>query len=267
MLSPEQIEKRKDKLTASRVAVLMTGDAEGIMRLYLEMIGEQQPEDLSAVWPVQLGIATEQVNLDWFERKQKVAVTRRGEVVIHCDYSWAACTIDGWVQQGFVGYPIECKHVGGREPLEVIIERYFPQCLWQMACTSAKQCALSVIVGANEPVVEYIDRDDPYIEEMVKRGKKFMTCVAARLVPVTLPAVPPPVPHDAMIELDMTADSTWKKHAGIYLQSYQAAASAKEFEKIIKSLVGENVRKAFGWGIRVTRDKANRLSLREEKNV
>ena len=127
------------------------------------------------------------------------------------------------------------------------------------------QCALSVIMGTNEPVVEYIVRDDDYIAEMVKRGQKFMTCVAARLPPLELPPVPPPVPHDSMIELDMSADATWKKNAGVYLQTYQAAASAKEAEKVLKSLVADNVRRAFGHGIRITRDKANRLSLREDK--
>jgi hypothetical protein len=97
MLSPAQIEARKGKLTASRVACLMTGDATEIMRLYLEMIGEERPENLSDVWPVQLGSATEQLNLDWFERKNRMPVTRRGEVVVHPDYPWAACTLDGWI--------------------------------------------------------------------------------------------------------------------------------------------------------------------------
>jgi YqaJ-like viral recombinase domain len=97
MLSSEQIEARKGKLTASRIACLMTGDAVAIDRLYREMIGEEQPEDLSGIWPVQLGTATEQLNLDWYERKNRTPVTRRGEVVVHPEYSWAACTLDGWV--------------------------------------------------------------------------------------------------------------------------------------------------------------------------
>ena len=136
---------------------------------------------------------------------------------------------------------------------------------WQMFVTYAQQCALSVIMGASEPVVEYIERDNDYIAEMFKRAKRFMVCVHARLPPVTLPAVPPPLPHDQMIEVDMSADATWNKAAGVWLQTWQAKKSAEEAEKMIKHLVAANVRKAWGAGIRCTRDKAGRLSLREDK--
>ena len=99
MLSPTQIEARKGKLTGSRISALMTGDAQKIMQLYLEMIGEAPEIDLSDVWPVQLGAATEQLNCDWFERKNRTPVTRRGEVVVHPQYDWAACTLDGVVEE------------------------------------------------------------------------------------------------------------------------------------------------------------------------
>ena len=265
MLTEIQQEARKGKLTASRIAVLMNGDAEGIMRLYREMIGEDLPEDLSGDWPVRLGSATEQLNLDWFERKQKVEVTRRGEVVVHPLYPWAACTLDGFVAQEFKGYTIECKHVGGREPLEVIIDRYQPQMQWQMEVAFTDECALSVIMGANEPVIEFIERDKVYADEMIRRGKKFMTCVAARLPPLELPPVPAPVPIDKMREVDMSGDETWIKNAAIWQQCYGAAKSAKDAEKILKDKVEDDVRKASGGGVRITRDKAGRLSLREDK--
>ena len=95
-LSAAQIEARKGKLTASRIACLMTGDAPAIMRLYREMIGEELPEDLSHIWPVRLGEATEQLNLDWYEEGGGSPVTRRGEVVGHPKHLWAAATLDGW---------------------------------------------------------------------------------------------------------------------------------------------------------------------------
>jgi hypothetical protein len=70
MLTKAQIEQRQGKLTASRVACLMTGDAEKILRLYKEMIGEEDEEDLSRVWPVALGVAAEQLQL--VERAQEL---------------------------------------------------------------------------------------------------------------------------------------------------------------------------------------------------
>jgi len=258
MLTDVQIKARAGKLTASRVACLMTGDAEAIMRLYQEMIGEGEPEDLSHVWPVRLGEATEQLNLDWFEVKNG-PVSRRGEVVVHPLHPWAAATLDGW----WMACPVEVKHVGGREPLEVIIERYQPQMQWQMEVTGATECALSVIMGASEPVVEFIPRDAEYAEEMIERGSQFIDCVRARRVPVALPAVAPPA--DATKIIDMTGNNAWAVRADEWLRNFDAVAIAKEAEKVLKSLVPADAKKCHGHQIQITRDRAGRLSLREIK--
>lgn len=259
MLTKLQIEQRAGKLTASRVACLMTGDADAILRLYREMIGEEVPEDLSHVWPVQLGSATEALNLDWFEQVGN-PLSRRGEVVIHPKYPWAAATLDAWCVD--LKCPIETKHVGGREPLEVVIDRYQPQMQWQMEVTGAAQCALSVIMGANPPIVEFITRDWAYAKEMLARGKQFMDCIAARRVPVALPPVTPPVDASKLYAMD--DNPTWIRYAQQWLQTYGAAQTAKDCEKVLKELVPADAKKCFGSGIQITRDRAGRLSLREK---
>lgn len=97
MLTVDQLQAREGKITASRVGVLMSGDEAKILALWREMLGLEEPPDLSGVWPVRRGEATEQLNLDWFQEKQGKPVIRRGEVVVHPDYDWAACTLDGWI--------------------------------------------------------------------------------------------------------------------------------------------------------------------------
>src|SRR4029077_12774101 len=94
MLSPSQLKAREGKLTASRVAALVRGYQE-VMRLYLEMTGQQPEENLDNVWAVQLGSATEKLNVEWYERKHN-EVSRIGEVVVHPKLPWAACTLDAW---------------------------------------------------------------------------------------------------------------------------------------------------------------------------
>lgn len=260
MLTPAQLEARAGKLTASRIACLMVGDAEKIHQLWREMIGEAQPEDLSAVWPVRLGEVTEQLQLDWYERKQRQAVSRRGEVVIHRHVPWAACTLDGWIDE--LRCPIEVKHVGGREPLEVLIERYSPQVQWLMECTGAGQCAFSVIFGANEPVVDFLERDDDYCLEMVKRGQQFMSFVERRIPPVVLPPVPAPIVADK--SYDMTGSNEWTSHAFDWLNTIDAARTNEDSSKVLKSLVPADAKKARGGGVQITRDRVGRLSLRKE---
>src|SRR3954452_14359428 len=114
MLTEAQLARRAGRLTGSRVACLMTGDMKKIMQLYYEFIGEALPEELSHVWAVRLGGITEPLNLDWFEEKTRQEVSRRGDVVYHPLLDWAAVTMDGWIDA--LECPIECKHVGGREP-------------------------------------------------------------------------------------------------------------------------------------------------------
>lgn len=259
MLTAEQIKARAGKMTASRVACLMTGDTAKIMQLYLEMIGEGEPEDLSHVWPVQLGSATEQLNLDWYEQKCGYELSLRGSVIVHPKYPWAAATLDGW--DDTLRCPIECKHVGGREPLEVIIERYQPQMQWQMECTTSDECGLSVIMGANEPIIEYIPRDFEYAFEMLKRGRQFMSCVEDRRPPVAL--APVPAPADATKIIDMTGNNLWSNTAADWLANKDGAAICKEAEKVLKSVMPSEAKKCHGHGVQITRDRAGRLSLRE----
>lgn len=260
MLTPEQIAARVGKLTASRMASLMRADKVAILALYDEMTGGAEPEDLSRVWPVQLGAATETLNLDWFEAKNG-PLTRRGEVVVHPQYPWAAATIDAWSPT--LQCPVECKHVGGREPLETIIERYQPQCQWQMAVTGAPNCALSVIVGADEPVVEFIPRDDAYIAEMLTRGQQFMACVWALIEPVAMAPIAPPV--DASKVYDMTGNNAWGSNAAEWLANRPHFETCRDAEKLLKELVPADAKKCTGYGVRITRDRAGRLSLRKDE--
>lgn len=260
-LTAEQRAKREGKLTASRVAVLMRGDPEGILRLYKEMIGEIPEENLDHVWPVQMGSATEKLNLDWYERKNGVILESRGEVFQHPLVDWAAATLDGWDPR--LNCPIECKHVGGREPLEVIIDRYQPQMQWQMACTRAEQCALSVIMGANEPIVEFVPRNGPYTSLMFERAEHFMMCVDMKMPPVALAPIGPPIIPKTV--RDMSQNNKWAHEAIEWLTTKDAADRCDDAQKALKSMVLPEDLKVFGHGVRITRDRAGRLSLRKDE--
>lgn len=258
-LTEAQLTARAGRLGSSDMNVLMGGDIVKIDRLWREKTGELMPEDLSDVWPIQLGVTTEPLNLDWYERKSRSPVTRRGEVVVHWLHDWAICTLDGWIDQ--LNCPIECKHVGGREPWEVIRDRYFPQCQWQCEVTGAEQCALSVIMGTNEPFIEFIDRDYDYIATMVERGELFMQHVRNKTPPVDMPAVP--APADVAAIYDMTGNNEWAAHAATWLELRESAELYEDTAKLLKNIVPADAKKCFGYGIQITRNRAGHLSLRE----
>ena len=207
MLSPDQVRQRDGKLTASRVACLMTGDEGKIMNLWRELVGDPDfvEEDLSGVWPVQLGSHTESLNLDWYERRTGKPLSRRGDVVVHSGCDWAAATLDGWDDD--LRAPVECKHVGGWEKTPTILARYAPQAHWQMIVTDADRCVFSIIEGSSEPVIEIVDFDPAYGKELMRRAEQFMECVRTLTPPVALAPVVPPVKAEKTY--DMAGNNEW----------------------------------------------------------
>jgi putative phage-type endonuclease len=251
---------RRFTLGSSEVACLMTGDAPKILQLYKEKIGEAEPENLDNVWAVQLGKATEGLNLDWYEKKVGYLL-QRGLYVKHKEHPWAAATLDGYDQE--LHCPVECKHCGGYELFEELIDRYQPQMQWQMFICDVQQCAFSVIQGAKEPVIEYVKRDDDYIAIMLERAMNFMECVMLREPPVELqeaPKVTPPVGE--LKDYDMEGDNEWAEHAGKFVETYEAAGINEDAKKALKKMFPEDAKNAHGHGVNVMRYRANRVHVR-----
>jgi predicted phage-related endonuclease len=260
VLNAAQQANRMLSLGSSEIAPIMQGDKEKINKLWRIKIGADLPDDFSDNWPVRMGKLTEPLNLEWYERKQKEIISRRGDVVTHPVYSWARVTLDGWIDS--LQCPIEAKHVGGREPIDpVIIDRYQPQCQYLMECTGADQCALSVIVAANEPAVWFLNRDSEYAETMMQYAAQFWQHVVNKTPPVDLPIVPSPA--EANIEYDMDGDNAWANHADLWLNTRTAKEANLSAEKHLKALVPPDARKCFGYGVQITRNRAGYLSLRE----
>ncbi len=263
MLSPEQLAARKDKLTASMISPLMTGDTAKIMNLYMLLTNDPSysEPDFSENWPVQLGSFTEPLSLSWFELKRG-PVSRRGEVVVHPN-GWAAATLDGW--SDLHGCVIETKHCGGHEPFETLVERYQPQMHWQMIVTNTKQCALSVIMGAREPIVEIIDYDEAYGAELMRRAEWFMQHVWNKVPPVDIDEpVTPPVPGKVY---SFEGNNAWAEEAFLWLENIAGKRQAEASEKTLKAMVPADAKKCEGHGVRITRDRGGRLSLRQEEET
>lgn len=260
-LTKEQIKAREGKLTASQVSILMNGSPEAIVNLWRNLVGDPAyvDTDLSGVWPVQLGNVTEQLQLDWYERKRHCKVTRRGEVVVMKGRDWAAATLDGW--QSELGFPIECKHVNGRTPLAAVIERYLPQVHWQMLVCGTQTADMSIIEGAAEPVIETIQMDHEFAAALMKRAEAFMQSVKSLTPPIALPSVEKPVL--SVKTYDMTGKNEWASYAVQWLENKPAARLAMEADKSLKTLVPIDAKKAVGHGVEIARDRAGRLSLRE----
>jgi hypothetical protein len=238
----------------------MTGDPEKLLNLWREMTGDPayEPEDLSGVWAVALGSHTESLNLDWYERRTGKPLSRRGDVVIHPN-DWAACTLDAWDDD--IGAPVECKHVGGFEKTEAILARYAPQAHWQMIVTGADKCIFSIIEGAREPIIETVNYDKAYADELWSRALQFMDYVATLTPPVILPPVAPPAKPEKAY--DFTGNNKWTSEAVTWAMNRQAAKDFTAADRELKALVPPDAIRVFGGGVECKRDRAGRLSIKE----
>jgi predicted phage-related endonuclease len=81
----------------SDARIIMSRDEAALIRLWREKRGESQPEDLSDNLVVQLGVATEALNRNWYERNTERSVTDVQRWVQHPVHRYLAATLDGLV--------------------------------------------------------------------------------------------------------------------------------------------------------------------------
>jgi len=260
-LTESQKIARSGKLTGSRISCLMTGDKEKILELWRDLCGDPlyAEPDLNDIWAVRLGEITEPLNLEFYERVTGRVLTRRGEVIVHPDYQWAAATLDAF--DAFIPGPVEAKCVGGFEKFEIVVQRYMPQVHWQMECTQSKRCALSVIEGARKPRIEIIEYDKEYADELMARALRFMEHVWNMTEPVVMePRALERV--SALKDYNMVGNNHWAAWANEWLANRDAATRFDEAEKALRGQIPNDARLCTGYGLVAKRDRANRVSIR-----
>jgi hypothetical protein len=229
---------------------------------------------LSRNWKVRLGTITEPLNLDHYGWKTGRDPQVDVGVVNHPTIKWAACTPDGLDFE--VSRVIECKHVGGNEPLTVVHARYAAQVHWQIDCCRHLGITggiFSIAERTDPPKLDNVDYNAEFGAEMWRRAEEFWKCVETLTPPFPMecaaapadlsfadaPAAAPPPSK----EYDMTGQNEWADHAATWLANYEAADKADDAEKAIKLLMPKDAKRSHGYGVEIVRDRGNKLKLRK----
>lgn len=261
MLTAAQIEERKKGIGASDARYIVEGRWHELWSL---KTGKTEGEDLSGVFAVQLGNATETLNLDWYTRKTGNPVEDRGAAHVSTSANFMRCNLDGY--DPVARAVIEAKHCNGFTKIEDARERYFPQVQHQMLVTGARKAILSVIIGTSEPVLEEILYDEFWANEYLGQCKEFWGYVERNEPPpLGAPMAVEAIAPDKMRTVSMEGNNAWAAGAADWIANRTAAKTFEGASKDLKTMIEADVKEASGHGIKISRSKAGSLTIKENK--
>lgn len=256
-------EHRRKGIGGSDAIRLMNGDW---LNLWKEKMGLTEPEDLSGVLPVQIGIATEEINLDFLAKELEQSITR--DVVIPPkDFMRSNC--DGVIEHDDTNILVEAKHTHANNTLEKVAEYYYAQLQHYMLHDESDSIYLSVIFGNNRHEHTVIESDPQFQERLYKYESAFWKYVETKTEPKgfenLVPEVPKNIALDGMIRYDMSKNKNWIAYAKQYKETKENYTLHNECKVEMKSLVPDDCRHAVGEGLEVKRNKLGRLAVTEIK--
>src|SRR5437763_1763433 len=154
----------------------MGQDEAALVRLWREKRGEIEPEDLSGNLIVQLGVATESLNRQWFERNTRQTLGDVQRRIRHTVLRWMGATLDGMVAE--TGAVFEAKFMlPWSFSEEGAAEKHIAQLQHNMWVTNANMAVLSIITGGGKWVEITVPADPLYQHLLLTAEKKFWRCV------------------------------------------------------------------------------------------
>jgi predicted phage-related endonuclease len=251
---------RRHFIGGSDARIIMGQDEKALIRLWQEKRGEVGSEDLSTNLIVQLGLATEDLNRQWYERNTGRAVTDVQSRVKHPVIRWMAATLDGIVSG--TGAVYEAKFMLPWSFSEgAAAEKYMAQLQHNMWVTNARMAALSIITGGGKWVEISIAADPLYQHLLLTAEKKFWRCVTFG-EPPRLFGVEQPRPRIEGVRIvDMGQSNSWAEFAAVFRITRSGFIEHERAKAELKALIPEDAKEAFGHGIRAKRSKSGAVSF------
>ena len=251
---------RQSFIGGSDARIIMGSDESALQRLWREKRGELEPQDHSGNLLVQLGLATEQLNRQWYERTTEQVVKDVQSWVRHTVIRWMAATLDGIVEG--TGAVFEAKFMlPWSFSEEAAAEKHMAQLQHNMWVTNATAAALSIITGGGKWVEIKIPADSLYQHLLLTAEKKFWRCVESGEPPRLFGAEPPRARIEAVRIVDMSSSNAWAEFSSMFRRTREAYLEHENAKAELKALVPEDAKEAIGHGLRAKRSKSGAVSF------
>jgi predicted phage-related endonuclease len=237
------------------------------LELWQIKTGRADSEDLSDNLAVQLGVYTEDFNLEWFQTHQDVLIFDQ-QVAIEDNINNVPVkgTIDAiCLHENAI---VEAKHTNSYNNMESVIEYYMPQIQLYMRLADCNGTYMSVIFGNNKWESAYVSRDDEYFNSMWAVVSDFWSYVVRDEEPIGIdtPTLSTErIAVDNMVKRDANKDNYFISVANDYIEHEQAAKSFETAKAQLKQMVGDNEREVYCDLLTVKRDKRGSLRITTRK--
>jgi hypothetical protein len=184
----------QDKISSSDARAIASGDYYDLEKLWEQKI-DHLKDDLSNIFPVQLGLATEEFHTSWLNKQ----LTRNNVVGYGHEhnlmYEQAHCVIESdspahpfilastidiayaeehLVQDTDKGISlVELKHTGEYSNLDKVIENYYPQLQHHMYVWGRDEIMISAIFGNKRQQHDIVKRDNTFLAEYMERAMEL----------------------------------------------------------------------------------------------
>jgi hypothetical protein len=244
----------------SDARIIMSGDEEALIHLWREKRGESEPEDLSDNLVVQLGVATEALNRNWYERNTGRLVTDVQRWARHPVHRWMAATLDGFIED--VDAVFEAKFMlPWSFSEEAAAVKHMAQLQHNMWVVNARTAALSIITGGGKWIEMAIPADPLYQHFLITAERRFWRCVETGDTPRPYGVEPLGVRAAAIRIVDMSGSNSWAQFAGLFCGTRSAFLDHERAKSELKALMPEDAKVASGHGVRAKRSKSGAVSF------
>src|SRR2546430_2162400 len=240
--------------------IIRGGDEAALVRLWREKRGEVAPEDLSGNLIVQLGLVTEALNRNWYERNTGQTVECVQHRLRHPVLRWMGATLDGMVAGSQAVFEAKFMLPWSFSE-EAAAEKHMAQLQHNMWVTNARAAVLSIITGGGKWVEIKISADALYQHLLLTAEKKFWRCVESGEPPRVFGAESPRARIEAVRIIDMSSSNAWAEFSSVFRRTREAHLEHENAKSELKGLMPEDAKEAIGHGIRAKRSKSGAVSF------
>ena len=256
--------ERKGFIGGSDCVKIMQGNW---LELWQIKTGRVEPDDLSRNIAVQMGVHTEDFNLNWFAHEYNHhLVNKQLSIGNNIDDVPVKGTFDAMVKTHDNNWQIvEAKHTNAYNTLDKVIEYYMPQVQLYIELAGADGAYLSVIFGNNKWESAYVSGNKEYFNSMWSVVSDFWGYVLRDEEPVgndqPIQLGIDKIEVDNMVKRDATTDNQFMDAAITYCENEAAAKDFDSAKKQIKGMVGDNEREVYCEELTAKRDKRGAIRI------